>query len=704
MQLDEVLAKKGISRLNPVQEEAITKGLLEGKSLVISAPTGSGKTLCAELAALGTVKTGKKTVIVSPLRALATEHAETFRELHESTALSIGDYDTDDPKLRDYDIISCSYEKFDSLLRHNIPWLREVGLLVVDEIHEIDSDRGPTLEVLIARIKHLLPNVQVLALSATIPNAYELATWLDAGLVESTYRAVPLHQGIMFGDTIDFGKQSEKVLSDKDDFVAMAEHALNKRQQAIIFAATKKQAEAMAFKLRTVVKKHAECRKLDELAAKAYDALERPTEQCAKLKDCLQHGVSFHHAGLVHKQRKLVEQAFKDGHIKIVVATPTLAAGINLPAHYVLIPSMNVYRNLSLQLMPVREYQQKIGRAGRIKYDTFGESIILAKTDKEKDHFAEKYIHGQAEPVYSHLGSEPVLRSHVLAALCSFAHTTGALESFFAKTFYAHQYGDTSALNALLKSVCRDLQDWAFIKIKDDKLTPTELGLRVSQLYVDPLSAYAMIRALRSKKHGNERAYTFMVCDTDEMRPWLSVSGKAENHVWENAYSHESQLFKGVTEWTMDDYHFLNKYRLTLMLIDWLHEKTEETLLKDYNIPPGILRGFLENADWLLYSAFELAKVLDEKERAKDLVVMRKRMRSGIHEELIPLTSLKHIGRVRARALWAKNIRSVDEVKKARLDQLVAALGPGIAKLVKEQLGETVDEKRLPGQKLLANY
>lgn len=205
----EALKKEGITKLMPCQEKAVKSGLLDGKSLLVCTPTASGKTLVAELAGTKGIVEGKgKTVYIVPLKALANEKYNEFRKRYGSflrIAISIGDLDRKETFLSNYDFIVCTAEKLDSLIRHNSPWLKYVSTVIVDEVHLLnDPGRGPTLEILITILKKLLKNVQVIALSATIGNPYELAEWLEAGLVIDKWRPVKLHKGVYLDSKIDF--------------------------------------------------------------------------------------------------------------------------------------------------------------------------------------------------------------------------------------------------------------------------------------------------------------------------------------------------------------------------------------------------------------------------------------------------------------------------------------------------------------------
>mgnify|MGYP001576763926 FL=1 len=207
-ELYEILEKE-ITNLRPSQEKSIKKGLLSGKNLLVCTPTASGKTLIAELAAIKSIVEGRgKAVYIVPLKALASEKYKDFKRRYSKIAkiaLSVGDVDSADSYLAEYDFLVVTAEKLDSLIRHHTAWLSSIKAVIVDEIHLLnDTERGPTLEVLITILKQILKNAQFIGLSATIGNAEELAQWLNAELVVDDWRPVKLHKGIYFDGKIEF--------------------------------------------------------------------------------------------------------------------------------------------------------------------------------------------------------------------------------------------------------------------------------------------------------------------------------------------------------------------------------------------------------------------------------------------------------------------------------------------------------------------
>ena len=203
------ILEKEIKTLRPAQEKSIKKGLLDKKNLLVCTPTASGKTLIAELAALKNILNGDgKAIYIVPLKALASEKYKDFRKRYDGiakVALSIGDFDSSDSYLIDYDLIITTSEKLDSLIRHHAPWLSLISTIIIDEIHLLnDAERGPTLEILITILRQLLKKAQIIGLSATIGNPKELAEWLEAELVEDDWRPVKLHKGVYFDGKVEF--------------------------------------------------------------------------------------------------------------------------------------------------------------------------------------------------------------------------------------------------------------------------------------------------------------------------------------------------------------------------------------------------------------------------------------------------------------------------------------------------------------------
>ncbi|MBS3055423.1 MAG: DEAD/DEAH box helicase [Candidatus Aenigmarchaeota archaeon] len=706
--IQKILDVYDLKDLNPMQKLA-TKGDFFERNVVISAPTASGKTLCADFLILKTILQKKKSIYIVPLVSLANEKYQTFKEKYEKlgfkVAISVGDLDSADPWLANYDIIVATTEKLDSLIRHSVPWLKETGLIVVDEIHLLnDTSRGPTLEILITNLKEIIPRTQILGLSATIKNSHELAKWLNASLVISDYRPVKLYEGVAFDSKIFFYGKNGYELSKLETDAAIVENTLNMNKQVLIFVSTRRSAEKLAEDLTKLVRlklPRSQSFELETISDQALYTLDNPTRQCKKLAACLKNGTAFHHAGLLGKQRRLIEDEFRKGLVKVIVATPTLALGVNLPAFRVVIKDVKrFYSGIGAMYIPVLEYKQFVGRAGRPQYDEFGESILIARSEEDAQDLTDHFIMGEPEDIRSKLAMESALRMHTLSLISSeFVKSEKTLLEFFAKTFYAFQYGEMSMIEEQIQNILDNLIEWGFIISKNNKLATTKIGKRVSELYVDPMTAHKFIECLHesAKKDINHLSFLQTICHTDEMKPFLNVRTSETTDIYSFITKEQRHILEKIPEeWDLEFDDFLKSIKTAMMFEEWLNEASEDEILAKFRVAPGELRNRLKNADWLLYSINELALLLGMKGTLKEVRKVRVRLMYGVREELLPLVKLKNIGRARARKLFNSGLKSLEDLRKVPIESLSVIVGRKVAESVKNQLEgkESKDEKQ----------
>jgi len=511
------------------------------------------------------------------------------------------------------------------------------------------------------------------------------------------------------------------------------------KKQCIIFVNTKRGAESVAEKISQIISKdkkynyqsNIDLEKLNDISSRILKVLPTATRQCHRLSELVKYGIAFHHSGLVSEQRKLVEANFKNGLVKIIVATPTLAMGVDLPAFRVIIRDLKRFGNWGMQYIPVLEYEQQAGRAGRPSYDSFGEAICITDSKSEKQEIKDMYINGVPEPIVSKLAVEPIMRTYILSLIASeFIITSSELEDFFEETFYAKHYGDTEKLRQIIHRMTDQLEEWGFINVgdvgkgknivnkatdfvtalklaykksekSDEKLFATLLGHRVSELYLDPYTAHEIIESLKiglKKKSDNLfDAYSLMhlVCNCLELRPLLRVKSREVDDFVEKMNQKSEYLLSEVPEMFDENYEeFLNTIKTTEFFIEWLDEKDEEYLLEKYDVRPGELHAKRERADWLLYSSEELSKLLKMHILMKDISKLRFRLKYGAREELIPLLQLKNIGRVRARKMFDNKIRDISDVKHIDLTTLAQLLGKTVALDIKKQVGQELSEEK----------
>jgi len=713
----EKFKEEKINELYPPQADIVRKKLLKEKNLVVAMSTAAGKTMVATLAMIEKISAQRgKIIYIVPLVALANEKYEYYKNFFSGkykVAISVGDFDSADPWLNDYDIIICTTEKLDSLIRHGVNWIREISLIIADEVHLInDPSRGPTLEILLTLLRELSPRAQIFALSATIRNAKEIADWMNANLLFSDFRPVKLYEGVGYDSKISFYAHNEIKLSNLETAAAIVDNTLKMKKQCLLFVSTRKNAEKTAENLQKIVKTNLgrnEVFQLEAVAKEIENVLEIPTRQCRKVAGFAKNGVVFHHAGLLGKQRRIIEENFKKGLIKAIAATPTLALGVNLPAFRVIIKdAKRFYSGVGAVYIPVLEYKQMTGRAGRPQYDDYGESVLIAKSEGEARDLTDRYILGDTENITSKLAVEPILRMHMLALIANdFKKSERSLLNFFVSTFYGFQYGDIYLIEEKILDILDKLVEWGFISRRGENIAATKIGKRVSELYIDPLTAHNFIVALDSKNR-KIVAFTFLqlISNTIEMRPLLAVRRSEFNDINEALVQKEKNILATIPEeYDLEFDDFFKSIKTAMFFESWLEEKSEDEILVDFKVAPGELRSRLENADWLIYSLHELAQLTGKKELLREINKTRVRLSYGIREELLPLVRLKQVGRVRARKLWNANLKSLDDLRKISVERLAKITGLAIAKIIKAQLeGKELKPKKELQSNLLKSY
>ena len=712
-QVKRLLQERGIGELYPPQADAIATGVLDGCNLVLASPTASGKTLIAELCAMKHVlERGGKVLYLTPLRALTWEKYEEFQaytRLEKPSGMKIrvgvstGDMDNSSPWLQAYDIVICTNEKCDSLLRHRSPWMSGISLVIADEIHLIGSDRGPTLEVSIARLRQMSPDVQILAFSATIRNASEVADWLKAESVTTDWRPVELREGVALGSHITFKDGTVRGIEGlhKQNPINLALNAVQDKGQSLIFVESRRRAESTARMAANALKQRLSRRELTQLheVSANISVHGEKTRLTDDLAACVEGGAAFHHAGLNRDHRRIIEDGFKRGAIKILAATPTLAAGVNLPARTVVIGSYRRFvPGYGMYPIPVLEYKQMSGRAGRPQYDDVGEALLIAGSDDEAEYLMRDYILAEPERIDSRLAQESALRGHTLAAVASdYAHTEGGLLDFFGSTFYGYNY-PTTGIKLILGNTLRYLEREGMIAYQGDRYQATDFGRRTSELYIDPLTAVVMRDGLKKGSLDvTDFTWLHLICHTPDMRPTLRPGRKDMEMVETYFEEHRDEIAIHVSESSdyIDYEEFLGEVKTAMVLEAWIEEVTESDLLERFNVQPGDRYSAVSSAEWLLYSAHELAGVLGLPEPRLHLRRLRDRVQHGVTEKLLPLVGLKGIGRVRAQILYNSGYTTQARLKRADIRQLTALplIGPRIAMSIKEQVGGVVEKE-----------
>ena len=683
--LPDHLEREGIDELYPPQADAVDAGVTEGESLVASVPTASGKTLVAELAMCASIARGGKALYIVPLRALAGEKRtefEAFEEYGLTVGVSTGNYESDGEWLATCDIIVATSEKVDSLVRNDAPWIDDLSCVVSDEVHLVDDGhRGPTLEVTLAKLRQRNSGLQVVALSATIGNPEILAEWLDAELVDSTWRPIDLKKGVHYGQAIQLedGEQHELGVRDGEKpTAAIVRDTLDDGGSTLVFVNSRRNAEAAARRLADTVEGELTDDERERLAAVAAQIRDvSDTETSEDLASAVARGAAFHHAGLASDHRELVEDAFRERALKVVAATPTLAAGVNTPSRRVIVRDWRRYDGEAGGMKPLStlEVHQMCGRAGRPGLDPYGEALLLANSHDELDELFDRYIWTEPEPVRSKLAAEPALRTHLLATVASgFASSRAGLLEFLDRTLYATQTDESGRLERVADDMLDYLVVNDFLERDGDDLKATSLGHTVSRLYLDPMSAAAIVDGLRAADDRPSALGLFHLASrTPDMYDLYLRSGDSEEYTM-LAHERETELLGSVPSEFEDRWEdWLSALKTARMLEDWASELDEGTITDRYGIGPGDLRGKVDTAEWLLSAAERLAGELGL-EWAPAVREARTRVQHGIQSELIDLAGVRGVGRKRARRLFETGIETRADLRNADKPIVLGAL------------------------------
>ena len=719
------LKSEGYEELFEPQEQSVKAGLFnEKKNFLITIPTASGKTLIAMLAILSHLSKHKtKVVYLTPLRALTSEKFEEFKKLEKlnlgrkiKIALSTGDSKEKKEKLEDADVIFLTNESMDANMAFQKDWIYDIGLVVSDEIHLIgDNTRGPTLEIILTRFKSGFIGKnppKIIGLSATISNSNELADWLNCELVESTFRRVPLSEAVYSRHIItnqdreetegNFAKNRQESRHPKA-WIGLGLDTVAEKHQCLIFAMTRKNAVAWAKEAGLDVVKELKPNQKKELEKISKKILPKEdydnTKLTSELAKTVKNGTAFHHAGLDQRCRTIIENAFKNRHIKLLTATPTLAAGVNLPARRVVIPSVMRYTNNGLEKISILEYKQMCGRAGRPQYDDMGESIIIAKG--YPDEILEHYVDGEPEPLESKtLDEDSSLRINLLG----FIYTASKFNptsyekiiKFFSQTFAAYQLSDDSVLEKKVTKQLETLKEYGMIT-DENGFEPTKFGIRIFYLRIDPETAFDMTGYIEDYLRGTKHTFgiLYMITNLHEFYSQYPIPDKYQGDM-DDLIDPNEKLYR--------NQEFSREYcfKSLLILYKWIDAMTYQDMSDHFDAEPGDIFYIKENAKNLVYIFTEIIKFWRDyaKENKQKKIVseyqslidesdlLKLQIQHGVPEKYLELVKIKQIGRVRAQILYKNGFKNRLDLEKAKIEKLakIDKIGLTIANNIKAEL------------------
>ena len=482
-----------IPSLNHLQVDAINEfGILRGQHVVASAPTSSGKTMLGELAAIRGALDRRRALFLMPLKALVNDKVRHFQRVYGAfgirTIEATGETDDISPLLRGrYDIALLTYEKFTAIALTHPHVLEQVGTIVIDEVQMIaDRGRGANLEFILTLLRMrrrdgLEP--QVIALSAVIGDTNGLERWLGGRLLRRVERPVPLDEGIICHDGrfryLDGDTGREQVLErfirplygdgkHRDWVIPLVQKLVSEGKQVIVFRETTGETRHGALYLAQALGLPPADQALADLPAGD------PSQASGRLRQVLAHGIAFHNSHLDREERRVIEDHFRrrDTRLRIIVATTTLAMGVNTPASAVVIVGLEHPGAQGPQPYSIAEYKNLAGRAGRLGYAERGASCLVATSGREEHQYWVQYVSAQPEDLVSRfLDTDPrtlIIRVLVAAGIVadgvSGDDIIDFLESSFG-VFQLQQAGDSAGWNrGALQQALDDLAGHALIE------------------------------------------------------------------------------------------------------------------------------------------------------------------------------------------------------------------------------------------------
>jgi len=375
-----------IAELRTVQYFSILYNLFQGATLLVSAPTSSGKTLVGEMACVHAILQGKgRCLYMVPLKSLANEKLKDFQDRWEALGVKVEmstgdmtriDREKEQEKLEKVELLITTYERADSILRNDAKWFKTIRVVVVDEVHNIGTEsRGARLEGLLIRLRQYFPKIQFIYLSATVGNPQDLAFWLRAQPIIHDHRPVPLEYQIPITENKE-AKIKEIVVE-----------TLRQKGSILIFVPTRYEAQQLCNELSNYLKDRDLLYLIEERARELRVRVNQVRDRMqagfdSRLYFPMQRGIAFHHAGLSYGMRVAIETLFREGLLKVIACTPTLSSGINLPAKVVIIKDVGLTQ--SRAPLDVNTFHQMSGRAGRLGFDQSGCAYAFAQCEAER--------------------------------------------------------------------------------------------------------------------------------------------------------------------------------------------------------------------------------------------------------------------------------------------------------------------------------
>ena len=713
----------GHETLLPVQRLAVQRcELFRGESLIVSAPTSSGKTFIGEMAGAHVAIDARKCFYLVPLKALASEKFETFRERYGPLGLrvvaSTRDYRYFDTAIErgHFDFAVVVYEKMQQLLTRKPDLLDGVGLVVVDELQTLaDPSRGAGIEVLLTRLKLAKRDLQLVGLSAVLKNSDVLSHWLGACFLEHHERPVELRRGILFKGAFEYEtyntheRGTESLIHVEEEpvwyiIMANATRLAQQGEQSLIFLSDKNSTRQMALLAADEFHGPPATEAIEELSA-LEETLSRQM-----LIDSLQSGIAFHNADLSLAERRTIEKHYREGSIRIICATPTLAVGVNLPAKNVFLEPMlwELDRDngrVHKRYLTRAEYENMGGRAGRLSlHDDFGRSILVATTPMERMQLQSLYFEAPLEELEPQLVGVD-LDTHVMNLVAAgVARAAAQIERFLAQTLtgVVHRQALTEhkeKFRAKVAQAVSNCLDFGVVEEMGSALRSTSLG-RLSAVKGIAARTGHEIQAWLASLQGrsfNEAEAIYVLCRTPEARDQHLNMSTEEYHAWVYpdqllALLHpRSAAFFGRTFQSRNYqmYEEVKAMKMALVVHEWVQGRPAIDIEQQYHSLAGTIRSAAEACGWLADAAAAVADLLGlPEDRVTFLRDLATRLGVGVSADGVALCSIRvrGFGRTHVAKLLRAGLTTPEEVRDAPAEELSRILGSKTAERVRRML------------------
>ncbi|CAN6826846.1 unnamed protein product, partial [Brassica oleracea] len=755
-----VYNKKGISKLYPWQVECLqVDGVLEKRNLVYCASTSAGKSFVAEVLMLRRViTTGKMALLVLPYVSICAEKAEHLELLLEPLGKQVRSYFGNQgggtlPK--GTAVAVCTIEKANSLINRLLEEgrLSELGIIVIDELHMVgDQHRGYLLELMLTKLRYAAGEgssesssgessgnssgktdpthgLQIVGMSATMPNVGAVADWLQAALYQTEFRPVPLEEYIKVGNTI-YNKKMEVVRTipkaadmggkDPDHIIELCNEVVQEGNSVLIFCSSRKGCESTARHISKLIKKvpidvdgeHSEFMDIQS----AIDALRRsPSGVDPVLEETLPFGVAYHHAGLTVEEREIVETCYRKGLVRVLTATSTLAAGVNLPARRVIFRQPMIGRDF----LDGTRYKQMAGRAGRTGIDTKGESVLICKPGELKRIMA--LLNESCPPLESCLSEDKNGMTHAILEVVAGGIVQTAKD--------IHRYVRCTLLNSTkpfqdvvksaqdsLRWLChRKFLEWneetklytttplgrgAFgsslcpeesLIVLDDLLrardglvmasdlhlvyliTPINVGVEPNwELYYERFMELSPLEQSVGNRVGVVEPFLMRMAHGATVRTLKKPQDVNKKLRGEYNNRHGSTSSKMLSDEEM--LRVCKRFFVALILSKLVQEASVSEVCEAYKVARGMVQALQENAGRFSSMVSVFCERLGWHDLEGLVAKLQNRVSFGVRAEIVELTSIPYIKGSRARALYKAGLRTCQAIAEASIPEIVKAL------------------------------